>query len=156
MAGAGREQTAFVELYDEAYVAMVRLAHLLTGSNEVGEEIAQEAFAAAFRRMDRLENPGAYVRTSVVNGCRSWHRRQATERRWLERNRRADVQPPAEEDGVVHALARLTQRQRAALVLRFYEDLPIDRIAEVLGCRTGTAKSLVSRGLARLREEVER
>ena len=106
--------------------------------------------------MDRLDNPGAYVRTSVVNGCRSWQRRQATERRWLERNPRPEVQLPAEEDGVIRALAHLSHRQRAALVLRFYEDLPMERIAEVLGCRTGTAKSLVSRGLARLRAEVER
>lgn len=145
----------FVDLYEEAYVAMVRLARLLTGSIEAGEEIAQEAFAAALRRFEDLDNPGAYVRTSVVNGCRSWQRRQRTEGRWFERQT-GQVVGPATDGELADVLARLPYRQRAALVLRFYSDLPMQGVAEALACREGTARSLVSRGLARLREDIER
>lgn len=155
-AGGGRAVTTFVDLYATAYGPMVRLGHLLTGSNEVGEEIAQDAFGRAYLVFDTLDNPGGYVRRSVVNGCRSWQRRRAVERRFAARA----VAPPAAVDrapsDLLDALAALPFRQRAALVLRFYEDRTMDEIAAALGCRTGTAKSLVSRGLARLREQVER
>jgi RNA polymerase sigma factor (sigma-70 family) len=154
--GEGGGPSTFVDLYTTAYLPMVRLGHLLTGSNEVGEEVAQEAFSAAYRRFGTLDNPGGYVRRSVVNGCRSWHRRQAIERRVLARSAPVAAAVDRAPSELLDALATLPFRQRAALVLRFYEDRTMDDIAAALGCRTGTAKSLVSRGLARLREVVER
>lgn len=155
-ARGGRDPAGFVDLYSEAYMPMVRLAHLLTGSNEVGEEIAQEAFAQAYRRFDTLDNPGGYVRTSVVNGCKSWQRRQGLERRWQQRT------PPPRDAGastrgeLTDVLATLPFRQRAALVMRFYEDRTTDETAAALGCRPGTAKSLVSRGLETLRGVIDK
>lgn len=148
--------TGFIALYDEAYVPMVRLAHLLTGSNEAAEEIVQEAFAQAFRRFDRLDNPGAYVRRSVVNGSHSWHRRRRSERRALERTGASNDDGHTAGGELTDALAALPFRQRAALVLRFYEDRSTAGVADALGCRPGTAKSLVSRGLQQLREVIER
>ena len=150
------EATSFAELYADAYLPMVRLGHLLTGSNEAGEEVAQDAFAQAFRRFDGLENPGAYVRTSVVNGSRSWHRRRGAERRGLGRLPAREAVPAPEHGELYDALRRLPYRQRAALVLRFYEDASTEAIAQALGCRPGTAKSLVSRGLQQLREVIDR
>ena len=155
-AEVGGEPAGFVTLYDEAYLAMVRLAHLLTGSNEVGEEIAQDAFVQAYRRFDTLENPGGYVRTSVVNGCRSWQRRQGTERRWLQRTSPAGSAAPSTRGELADVLATLPFRERAAVVMRFYEDRTSEEIASALDCRPGTARSLVSRGLERLRGVIEK
>lgn len=146
---------AFAALYRERYEPMVRLAYLLTGSNEVAEELVQEAFVKVHRNWDRADVPVAYLRTAVVNLCRSWHRR-----RFLERERRPELAPREHEelaaDEMWDVLAALRPRQRAALVLKFYEGLPEAEIAEVLGVRPGTVKSLVHRGLAQLRKRMDR
>lgn len=146
---------AFVDLYRERYGPMVRLAYLMTGSNEAAEELVQEAFVKVHRNWDRAHTPVAYLRTAVVNQCRSWHRR-----RYLDRDRRARIgrqeAQGLEADEMWDALAELRPRQRAALVLKFYEGLPEAEIAEALGVRPGTVKSLVHRGLEQLRKVVER
>ena len=142
-------------LYRDQYGAMVRLAHLITGSNEVAEDVVQEAFVRLHRNWDRAEKPAAYLRTVVVNRCRTWQRRRV-----LERHHEAAAEPgtalPPEVDETLAALGRLAPRRRAALVLRFYADLSEADIAEALGCRPGTVKSLISRGLAELKETIER
>jgi DNA-directed RNA polymerase specialized sigma24 family protein len=146
----------FAQVYADCYLPMVRLGHLLTGSNEVGEEVTQEAFVRMYRRFDDVDNPGAYLRTSVVNGCRSWQRRQRLERRWLHRDVPSTVAGGPTQGELADVLADLPFRQRAALVLRFYEDRSIEEIATALDCRPGTAKSHVSRGLERMRKVIER
>lgn len=149
------ETSSLAGLFGERYGSMVRLAHLLTGSNGAAEEIVQEAFVALQRRWDQIADPAGYLRTTVVNRCHSWHRR-----RFLERRHAAVARhEPSYEAEVVElrdALARLSSRQRAAIVLRFYEDLSEAEIATALECRPGTVKSLLSRGLARLGEVIER
>jgi RNA polymerase sigma factor (sigma-70 family) len=139
-------------LFDEHYRRLVSLAHLLTGSNEVAEDLVQDCFARLLRRGEGVANPEGYLRTSVVNAVRSWHRHQAIERAFRNRPIAEDVPPDLQE---LHAaLDRLRARERAALVLRFYEELPEADIAAILGCRPGTVKSLISRGLQHLRREV--
>lgn len=144
---------AFVNLYRERYEPMVRLAYLMTGSNEAAEELVQEAFVKVHRNWDRAHAPVAYLRTAVMNQCRSWHRR-----RFLDRDRRAKLarreHEELEADEMWDALAGLRPRQRAALVLKFYEGLSEAEIAETLGVRPGTVKSLVHRGLEELRRVV--
>lgn len=140
-------------LYRERYGAMVRLAYLLTGERSVAEELVQDAFVNVHRNWHRAEHPPAYLRAAVVNACRSWGRR-----RTLELHRRPT---PAEPVGLVadelwDALAVLPARQRAAVVLRFYEDLPDAEIARLLNMREATVRTTIHRALARLREEVER
>lgn len=73
------------ELYRSEYLPMVRLAHLITGSNEVAEDVVQDAFVKMHRSWDRADRPGAYLRTIVVNGCNTWHRRRRMERERLPR-----------------------------------------------------------------------
>ncbi|HVE95103.1 MAG TPA: SigE family RNA polymerase sigma factor [Acidimicrobiales bacterium] len=151
----GTAEHATGDLFSRAYAPMVRLAHLITGSNAIAEELVQDAFVAVLPRISQLTNPHAYLRMTVVNRCRSWGRRQRLEQRQAS---------PADESFVddvghaelVDALAGLPTRQRAAVVLRYYEDLSEAEIADALGCRPGTVKSLLSRGLASLREVVER
>lgn len=141
-----------VALYAERRVALVRLAYLLTSDREVAEEVVHDALLALRPRWDDIADPPAYLRTAVVNRCRSWLRRQRTARAYRP--------PPAEDarlvaDELWDALATLDERRRTAIVLRFYEDLPDAAIAEVLGCRPATVRTLVHRGLHALRKEIE-
>lgn len=147
------EDGGFVALYRERYDAMVRLAYLLTGSLAIAEELVQDAFVSVHRSWERAENPRAYLRTAVVNACRSWGRRRS-----LELLRKPAPPDPVTlvADELWDVLQTLPPRQRAAIVLRFYEDLPDDEIAALLGCRVATVRTAVFRGLEKLRKEVER
>lgn len=134
---------------------MVRLAHLLTGSNVAAEDIAQEAFLRLEGRLDELNNPGGYLRTIVVNLSRNWQRSRARrvgrERREFEGTDTALW--ASEAHGELLALVdALPFRQRAVLVARYWLDLPEAEIAGLLRCRPGTVKSLNSRALAALRK----
>lgn len=139
-------------LYRTQRLPMVRLAHLMTGSNAVAEEVVQEAFIRLQEHWDRAENPTGYLRTIVTNLCRTQLRRRDHERRLAPPTQLVAFQPEIDETWA--AVCRLPFRQRAALALRFYEDLDEAEIARILGCRPGTVKSTVHRGLARLRKEM--
>jgi len=147
------EPRTLAGLFAVEYQSMVRLALLLTGSNEVAEDLVQDAFVRVQRNWDRIEQPGAYLRVVVVNRCRTWrgHRRR-------ERPLRASdgLSSDAAYREMIDALARVPPRRRAALVLRYYEDRSEAEIAQILGCRPGTVKSLLHRGLAQLRVEIPR
>jgi RNA polymerase sigma-70 factor (sigma-E family) len=131
-----------------AYEPMVRLAFLLTDSLETAEDLVQDVLVRTQRRWSSVDEPAAYVRRAVVNACRSHHRRRRRERAQVLQQPQPSV---LEADELFDVLAQLPPRMRAALVLRFYQDLPENEIAELLGCQPGTVRSLVHRGLARLR-----
>ena len=137
---------------------MVRLAHLLLGSPEQAEDVVHDAFVACAPRWSSLDAPEAYLRTAVTNQARSALRRSGRDRAKADRLGRSvalSVGLP-ELDETWALLRALPERQRMAVVLRFYEDLPEAEIARLLGCRPGTVKSLIHRGLAKVREEVLR
>ncbi|HEV8563422.1 MAG TPA: SigE family RNA polymerase sigma factor [Actinomycetota bacterium] len=148
------------ELYARHVDAIVRLAYLLTGDREVAQDIAQDAFIRAFGRWHHLRNGSAfesYLRTTTVNGARSYFRRRGVERRFLAREaglRSAHDQPPevSLRGRLRDELLALPPRQRAAVVLRYFEDLSEDQTAHLLGCSRGNVKALASKGMARLRE----
>ena len=144
---------ALVALYRDRYPELVRLAYLLTGDRAVAEELVQDAFLGAHGSWDGVREPMPYVRTAVVNRCRSWGRR-----RQLEHDRRPAPADPATlgADELWDALGRLDPRRRAAVVLRFYLDLPDAEIAELLGCRRATVRTSIHRALHTLRQEIER
>jgi RNA polymerase sigma-70 factor (sigma-E family) len=142
--------TTFEDVYHRHFGRMVRVAHLLTGSNEEAEDVVQDAFIQLYARFTTVGDPGGYLYRSVVNGCRGRHRH----RRVVERLRPLTVQPASvttEIDETWGSLRRLTPRRRAVVVLRFYADLPLTEIAEILGCRVGTVKSMLHRAIADLR-----
>lgn len=145
---------SFDDLYRAEYRPMVRLARGLVDTSESAEEIVQEAFAKVFERWSRLDEPGGYLRTAVVNGARSELRKREVRRR-IGLTRRA-LPPPAEQDYLIDALETLPPKQKTALVLRFYGDMSEKEIAEAMGVRPGTVKSTTSRGLAALRKAIER
>jgi RNA polymerase sigma factor (sigma-70 family) len=143
---------AFEALYRMHYPTMMRLGYLLTGSNEVAEDLVHDVFVRAQARMPLL-HPASYLRASVVNACRSHHRRAA-----LARRRSPPPAPlvmPRELVEFRDLLLGLPVRQRAAVVLRYFCDLGDADIAELLSCRPATVRSLVHRGLANLREVME-
>lgn len=151
-ARSGSDLAEFAALYADRFTKMARLAYLMTGSSAIAEEIVQEAFVKLHLRWDRVDNPVSYLRQIVVNDSRSYHRRRIVEDRHRPVGHRVEL--PPELDETLPALAALRPRQRAALVLRYYEDMPMAEIAEALGCRVGTARSLVHRGLAGMKEIV--
>lgn len=144
---------ALTTMYLERYDDFVRVAYLIVRQAEVAEEVTQDAFVAAHRRLDHIESLGPYLHRSVVNGALSWHRRQKVERSHLARPAPPAVQQP---DEMWDALERLAPRRRAALVLRYYEQLPDAEIAEMLDCARSTVRTLIARALADLRKEIER
>ena len=159
-----RERTSPVaELYWRHAPRAGRLAYVLTQDRHLAEDVAQEAFARLITHLPRLRDPDAveaYLRKSVVNLCRKHWRRLSRERSFIRREgpamaTRTATQPDlADRDSLQRALDKLPYRQRAALVLRFYEDLTERQTAKALGCAVGTVKSLVFRGLQTLREEI--
>jgi RNA polymerase sigma factor (sigma-70 family) len=140
------------ELYGRQRHAMISLARLLTGSVGIAEEIVQEAFLK-MRQLERQpENPDAYLRTVVANLSKSHLRRLRLERRPTPQERIILDEPAVDETWA--AVCRLPFRLRAVLVLRFYQDLSESEISRVLGCKPGTVKSRLHRGLDKLREEL--
>ena len=152
--------------YDDFYVALrprlVRTAYAVSGDLGVAEDAVQTAFAKAYRswrRISRLESPEAYVRRMAVNEVLNT-RRTAHVRREVVRAELPDAPGATHDDGtLVHdemwrAVSTLPPRQRAVLVLRYYEDLTEQQIADALGCRPGTVKSQASAALASLRRRL--
>ncbi len=148
--------TAFAELYRAEHHRMLRLAVLLTSSTEVAQDVVQDSFVRLYRQWDGVRDPSGYLYRIVVNGSRSHHRRARREQHARERaGRNADSVAVLGADELQDALASLPYRQRAALVLRFYDDRSEAETAAVLGCRPGTVGSLVHRGLAQLKKVIE-
>ena len=134
---------------------MVRLATLLVGSVAVAEEVVQDAFASVNQRWDELDKPGGYLRTCVINGCTTVLRRRSLEARYQAcRAEIADNEIPSQLVELRSALDRLKERQRVVVVLRYFVDIPDDEIAQILGVRLATVRSLAHRALAELRKEL--
>lgn len=154
-AQAGLWSEDFEALYRQWFGPLVQTAALLTGSAAIAEEIVQEAFVRCRSVLDQVDKPVAYLRTAVVNGCRSHHRRRVLALGLRPRRGALSEASEPELHELADVLGLLPLRQRTVLVLRYYVDLSEADIAEVLGCRPGTVKSLAHRGLERLRELME-
>ncbi|HMJ76032.1 MAG TPA: SigE family RNA polymerase sigma factor [Iamia sp.] len=142
------------QLYRDEYEGSVHLARLLVGDRHRAEELAQEAFVRVAPAIGGLEDPAPYLRRVLVNLCRDHQRRQRTVRRHPDPPAAPVPGPslPAEMAEVWQAVQRLPERRRTAIVLRFWADRPTEEIAQVLGCRPATVRSLIHRGLASLEE----
>ena len=148
----------------ESYVALrwgrlVRTAYLLTGDHHEAEDLVQAALAKtypAWHRISRLEAPDAYVHRTLVNTHLSRIRKRRVVHlltsRLPERAARDSAAGQVEERTLLlAALAELPSRQRAVVVLRYWEDMSEQEVAEVLDCTVGTVKSQASRALRKLR-----
>ena len=152
------------ELYVRYAPAGFRFAYVLTGDKQVAEDLVQEAFVRVIGRLGHLRSDmafDAYLRRTTVNLVNNRWRRRALDRAH-ETSARQDVRTvPASDAGLAERLAiwrailDLPARQRTAIALRFYEDLAEADIAAIMRCRPGTVRSLISRGMASLRVELE-
>jgi RNA polymerase sigma-70 factor (sigma-E family) len=152
-------EVGFAGFVRENTPALLRTAYLLTGNANQAEELVQDTLVRLYPKWDRVASadvPLAYVRRSLTNAYINQRRRAA--RREVpyedvpERPDPYDVMDEvADRDQIWAGLRHLPQRQRAALVLRFFEGMSDEESALALGCRVGTVRSLISRGLATLR-----
>jgi len=156
-------EAAFTSCYEAEFGRAVKLAHLLTGSNDAAEDIVQECFVKLHHHFASVEQPAAYLRRSVVNACRNWQRGRARELARAKRSVAGAVDvallgqdhPGGDVDArVLAAVDVLPFRQRAVLVGRYWLGLSEVELAAAIGCRPGTVKSLAARALATLREEL--
>ncbi len=148
-----RQGSLFDELYCSERDNLVRLAFLLTGCQAAAEDLVQDVFLRTRARLDRVDEPAAYLHRSVTNACWSWHRRRRREDQY--RPEGPVVVAGTSDVEMWDALARLAPRRRQVLVLRYYLDYSEAEIAEVIGCRPGTVKSATHRALADLRRVLE-
>jgi RNA polymerase sigma-70 factor (sigma-E family) len=151
------------ELYVRHAPAAFRTAYFLTGDRDLAEDLVQDAFVRVAGRFRHLRAPqafDAYLRRTIVNLFTSHLRRLRLEREELRR-RASEVQPlidhldPPVDDELWSRVRTLPERQRAAIVLRFYEDLSERETAEILGCSAGAVNSLVAHAMATLRGQME-
>jgi RNA polymerase sigma-70 factor (sigma-E family) len=146
---------AIETLYQDTAVALIRLAYVILSDQQAAEDVVAEAFCRLYQRWDQLSDPGrahAYVRASVINGCRSvLRRREVRRRRVIHELPAASAETAAlgsaERDEVIRAVDRLPGRQREALVLRFYLELPDEEIARLMGIRPSSVRSAIRRAL---------
>jgi RNA polymerase sigma factor (sigma-70 family) len=141
-------------LFEAHRQGLLRLAHLLTGSYALAEEIVQEAFIVLQVRERPVDNVPAYARGVVVNLARKAQRRRRIERRHAERSVVTPVALPPDLDETWSVICRLPPDQRAVVVLRFYEDATLADIASLLDKPLGTVKSHLHRALRRLSKEL--
>jgi RNA polymerase sigma factor (sigma-70 family) len=153
-----RDQDAFLALVSSAGPSCLRHAYLLTGNQADAEDIWQEASLQAYRswaRVRKADNPAGYLMQILINTFLT-HKRKSARSMPSFGMRDAALAPPLDElvlDSIEieRLLADLSPKQRAAVVLRYYGDLPYERIASTMGVEVSSARSLVTRGLAVLR-----
>jgi RNA polymerase sigma-70 factor (sigma-E family) len=163
--GARSASRQVTELYEAHALSLARLALVMLGDAAAAEDVVQDAFLGLYRRWDRLADPAAaqsYLRTSVLNGCRTALRHRA---RHGVLSAGADAQAAVltgpslesaeatvtrgeEHRAVLAAIRRLPARQREALVLRYYLDLTEEQTADAMQVSRGTVKSATSRAIA--------
>ena len=153
----------FEEFVSTRLGALVRYATVVTWDPHLAEDITQNVLVTAqarWSRIGRLDAPERYLKRMVVNEFLSWRRRRAARLLPLSRETLDLVMAPVpdptaprdERDAMLRLIAALPPRQRAVIALRFYEDMSVDEIAELMGCRAVTVRTHLSRALATLRE----
>jgi RNA polymerase sigma-70 factor (sigma-E family) len=155
-------EVSYEEFVSARLAALARYAVMLTGDTHLAEDLLQETMVRVqlkWRRVARVDSPEPYVKRMMVNLYLDWRRGSWWTRVFLSSPSDDSLRVPldhaeegAERDVVWQALAELPKRQRAAVVLRYYEDLPDREIAEILGCTVSTVRSNISRALATLRQ----
>ncbi len=148
---------AVTRLYQAHVLSMTRLAHIMLGDLAAAEDVVQEAFCGLYRRWHHLTDTGkalGYVRSSVLNGCRSAARRRPPADQEHEPpsavSAEATVMAGEERREIMRAVRALPPRQREVLVLRYYLDLPEAEIAAVMGIGGSTVRSTTHRAIATL------
>ena len=149
----------FKAFYESEGRRVRQLAMFLVGEAELASDLAQEAFLRAYRSWGRIrrKDPGPYVRRALVNLCKNTYRRKALEhKQWSPPPAAASPTANVDESMRVYgALSELSPMRRAAVLLRYYEDMSDEQIANVLDRPLGTVKSDIRRSLQQLKPLLE-
>ena len=141
----------FGNFYERELARQVRRAALIVGDLQAARDLVHDSFADVFERWTEVRDPGPYLNTVVLNRCRDHLRRD-------KRRSRVGYQPVlndnADDEPLWDALRALPFNHRAALALRFHEQMTDREIAETLGCRIGSVGPWIQRGLAKLRMDL--
>ena len=152
------EHDDFRDFVRERTPALSRHAYMLTGDHQLAEDLLQSAPASTYRHWRRVRdtNPEGYLRQAMYHQHISWWRRKRVPEQLFAAPRETAQADPADATALrlsmAQALARLTAKQRAVIILRFYDDLTEAQAADVLGCRIGTVKHHAHDALRKLRE----
>ena len=147
-----RHDVDFADFFKSMREGAARFAYVLTYSSMAADEIAQDAFFEIYRRWGDIEHPKAYLWRCVLNRSRTWSTR---ERRTVPEDRRDTFEPDVEAMVVRTALARLPEGERELLVLRYFVGLSDRDIADALGRPLGSVKTVIRRGLSRMKEALD-
>jgi RNA polymerase sigma-70 factor (sigma-E family) len=157
--GDSADLAAFSEYAHARAATLFRTAYLMVGDHQLAQDLLQEALVKTLMAWPRLHDRHdleAYTRRIIVTTSISWRRRRSFHERPVEALPERPDPDPADDvvthDAVLAALRLVPPRQRAAIVLRYYQDLTERQTAEAMGCSVGAVKSQVSAGLQRLRE----
>jgi RNA polymerase sigma-70 factor (sigma-E family) len=156
---------AVAALFAEHHLALVRLAVVMVGDVATAEDVVQDAFEKLQASWHRLRDPGsglAYARAAVLNGCRNVRRRSAIVRKHAGYATRQDTAQPDAEQALADsaelmaAIRALPRRQREVVVLRFYLDLDVAEVADVLSIGPSSVRSSSARALAQLARSIQK
>ena len=159
---SGTHAAAFTDFVKERGTALARTAYLIVGDLHRSEDVLQNALAETYLRWHRLRRPEAaeaYVRKAIITANAAWWRRRSS-----QETPHASVPDAVLLDGADHVVERhrvldllrqLSPRQRAVVVLRYFDDLSEAETADVLGCSRGAVKQHTSRALERLRTLID-
>lgn len=150
--GAAATDQGLEVLFRVEYEPMFRLAFTMLGSDTEAEEVVQDAFVAIAQRWDQIDSPGGYLRTSVVNGARKMRGRRRPMSEIADGSLGSDL---AARVDVLDLVDDLPERERTAIILRFYAGWNATEIGEALDCRAGTVRSLLHRTLITLRHRLD-
>ena len=153
-ASATRAPVGLNVLFDAEYEPMYRLAFAMLCSDRDAEEVVQDVFLAVAGRWDSVDNPGGYLRVSVVNGARKQMRTRSRRTRAETKLRTTGSEEPDTDTYLLDVLDGLPDRQRVAVVLTYYSGLNSTEVGDLLDCPSATVRSLVHRALEQLRKEV--
>ena len=147
-----RVDAEFTAFYRAEHDSQVRRAALLVGSDEAANDIVHDALVEILRRWGTIEHPGSYLNRAVLNGCRDRARRERVVTN--ARHRLAVEEETTSDDAIFDVIARLPFNHRAAVVMRFYQRMTEQEIADALGCKPGSVGPWIHRALATMRKEL--
>jgi RNA polymerase sigma-70 factor (ECF subfamily) len=149
---------SFESFYLREYRSVLALAVVLTGNRSTAEDLAQDAFMAAFRSWSDIGNASAWIRSVVSNKAMTWWRRSHAANRAMARLAQIEVGEPDLPEDTAHfwrEVRRLPRRQAQSIALFYLEDRPVKDIAEMLGCDASTVRIHLTRGRRKLAERLE-
>jgi RNA polymerase sigma factor (sigma-70 family) len=149
----------FTEFYGENYLKSTRLAYLMMNDKTAAEDIAQDSFLALYLRYERLENPEGYLRTVVINKCKTALKKKTYDNRKIraiaDKSNRENELNLSDSDDFLNQLGVLSVKQKTAVILRYYLRFSDAEVANVIKCRPSSVSKIISRALEKLKVSVD-